>query len=120
MLLNFLNPTKFKLLTWFLIGVALFFTNHQSDKIIYCFTTPCNQNPSTLISQTIYSKLTLNGIFSNNDLALQVKNYLQPELSAPTAYFIIDFAASMIVWYLVICMTFWLLKKSGKSSRSRK
>ena len=106
----FFEPTKLKLIYLLIVGAIILVSGIMSENVIYCFTTPCDQPPSTLASQQIYSVASFNfqyinpGIsYLNNQIAVGIKNFLQP-LPAGTTYLIISLVTGLIIHYIIICV----------------
>lgn len=114
---NFLNVTKIKAILLTLIGTTILVSGSLADNVMYCFMAPCSQSTSTIIGQIIYRILTFNELFINTQLAVGVKNLLQPIFSAGTTYLMLSFVISIVVWYLIISLLLCFYSRFSKNNK---
>jgi|SRR3989344_6391973 len=113
LLQDFLRITKIKAVLLVLIGIVILVSGFFAGNVIYCFAAPCPQATSTVVGQFVYSIFTFNEFFINTQLALGIKNFLQPLLSADTAYLIMSFGVSMVIWYALISLVMSVYSRVG-------
>ncbi|MEQ1561524.1 MAG: hypothetical protein ABL899_02245 [Nitrospira sp.] len=105
------------------VAVAILLFGSLADNVVYCIKAPCPGNDSAMIAQDIYSKITFNGFFTNNHIAVGIKNFIQNDLnmavSAGTIYSTISFIITVAVWYILISIFFFLAKNLIKKVKNQ-
>jgi len=108
---EFFKPTKIILVYLIVIGIAILVSGILADDVIYCDQAPCNEKPTTIIGQQIYSIISFNFEYINPDFsytntqfALGIKNLLIPLIPAGEAYLLLSLIIGLIVHYLIICL----------------